>query len=146
MEKTFSMIKPDAVARNLIGHINAKIESVGFKILAMKTIHLSHHQASSFYEVHKERSFFTELVETMTSGMVVVQVLQRKDAVSIYREIMGATNPKEALAGTIRADFGISISQNSIHGSDSLENAKREISFFFSESDLCTPPLNVELS
>ena len=136
MQKTFSIIKPDAVKRNLIGHINQIIESADLKILASKKIHLTKNQAQIFYEVHKERPFFSSLVEYMTSGPIQVQVLEGNNAVSRYRQIMGATNPAEAEEGTIRKLYAESIEANSVHGSDSEENAKVEISFFFSGSEL----------
>ena len=136
MQKTFSIIKPDAVKRNLIGHINQIIESADLKILASKKIHLTKNQAQIFYEVHKERPFFSSLVEYMTSGPIQVQVLEGNNAVSRYRQIMGATNPAEAEEGTIRKLYAESIEANSVHGSDSDENAKIEISFFFSGSEL----------
>ena len=136
MQKTFSIIKPDAVKRNLIGHINQMIESSDLKILASKKIYLTKKQAEIFYEVHKERPFFNSLVEYMTSGPVQVQVLEGEDAVAKYRKIMGATNPAEAEDGTIRKLYAESIEANSVHGSDSEENAKIEISFFFSGSEL----------
>jgi len=136
MQKTFSIIKPDAVKRNLIGHINQMIESSDLKILASKKIYLTKKQAEIFYEVHKERPFFNSLVEYMTSGPVQVQVLEGDDAVAKYRKIMGATNPAEAEEGTIRKLYAESIEANSVHGSDSDENAKIEISFFFSGSEL----------
>lgn len=131
MEKTLSIIKPDAVAKNVIGKIVDRFESNGLRIAAMKKIQLSVSDAGKFYEVHAQRPFFGELVEFMTSGPVVVMVLEGKNAVSKNRELMGATNPKEADAGTIRADFADSIDANAVHGSDSLENAKIEIDFFF---------------
>lgn len=137
MQRTLSIIKPDATARNLTGKINTKFENMGLRIIAQKRIQLTIEQAKKFYEVHKERPFFGELVETMTKGPVVVQVLQGENAVLKNREIMGATNPKEALEGTIRKEFALSIGENSVHGSDSLENAKTEISFFFSEIEIC---------
>jgi nucleoside-diphosphate kinase len=136
MQKTFSIIKPDAVKRNLIGHINQIIESSELKILASKKLYLTKKQAEIFYEVHKERPFFDSLVEYMTSGPVQVQVLEGKNAVANYRKIMGATNPAEAEEGTIRKQYAESIEANSVHGSDSEENAKIEISFFFSGSEL----------
>ena len=136
MQKTFSIIKPDAVKRNLIGHINQMIESSNLKILASKKMYLTIKQAELFYEVHKERPFFNSLVEFMTSGPVQVQVLEGEDAVATYRKIMGATNPAEAEEGTIRKLYAESIEANSVHGSDSDENAKIEISFFFSGSEL----------
>ena len=136
MQKTFSIIKPDAVKRNLIGHINQMIESSDLKILASKKMYLTKNQAEIFYEVHKERPFFNSLIEYMTSGPVQVQVLEGEDAVATYRKIMGATNPAEAEEGTIRKLYAESIEANSVHGSDSEENAKIEISFFFSGSEL----------
>ena len=136
MQKTFSIIKPDAVKRNLIGHINQMIESADLKILASKKIYLTKNQAQIFYQVHKERPFFDSLVNYMTSGPAQVQVLEGEDAVTKYRKIMGATNPDEAEEGTIRKQYGESIEANSVHGSDSEENAKIEISFFFSGSEL----------
>jgi nucleoside-diphosphate kinase len=136
MQKTFSIIKPDAVKRNLIGHINQMIESSDLRILASKKMYLTKYQAEIFYEVHKERPFFNSLVEYMTSGPVQVQVLEGENAVAKYRKIMGATNPAEAEEGTIRKLYAESIEANSVHGSDSEENAKIEISFFFSGSEL----------
>ena len=136
MQKTFSIIKPDAVKRNLIGHINQMIESSDLKILASKKMYLTKKQAEIFYDVHKERPFFSSLVEYMTSGPVQVQVLEGENAVSKYRKIMGATNPAEAENGTIRKLYAESIEANSVHGSDSDENAKIEIGFFFSGSEL----------
>ena len=136
MQKTFSIIKPDAVKRNLIGHINQMIESSDLKILASKKMYLTKKQAEIFYNVHKERPFFNSLVKYMTSGPVQVQVLEGENAVSKYRKIMGATNPEEAENGTIRKLYAESIEANSVHGSDSEENAKIEIQFFFSGSEL----------
>ena len=136
MQKTFSIIKPDAVKRNLIGHINQMIESSDLKILASKKIYLTKNQAEIFYEVHKDRPFFSSLVQYMTSGPVQVQVLEGENAVARYREIMGATNPAEAEDGTIRKLYAESIEANSVHGSDSEENAKIEINFFFSGLEL----------
>ena len=136
MQKTFSIIKPDAVKRNLIGHINQMIENSNLKILASKKMYLTKNQAEIFYEVHKERPFFNSLIEYMTSGPVQVQVLEGEDSVVKYRKIMGATNPAEAEEGTIRKLYAESIEANSVHGSDSEENAKIEISFFFSGSEL----------
>ena len=136
MQETFSIIKPDALKRNLIGHINQMIESADLKILASKKTYLTKNQAQIFYEVHKERPFFDSLVNYMTSGPVQVQVLEGEDAVIKYRKIMGATNPDEAEEGTIRKQYAESIEANSVHGSDSEENAKTEISFFFSGSEL----------
>jgi nucleoside-diphosphate kinase len=131
-QRTFSIIKPDATARNLTGKINAVIEGAGLRIVAQKRMHLSRRQASKFYEVHKDRPFFGELVEYMVSEPVVVQVLEGDNAVAKYREIMGATDPSKADAGTIRKEFALSIGENSVHGSDSPENAAIEIAFFFS--------------
>ena len=136
MDHTFSIIKPDAVRRNLIGHINQIIEKAGLKIIASKKMYLTKQQAETFYSVHKERPFFNSLVEFMTSGPVQVQVLEGSDAVASYRKIMGATNPEEAEEGTIRKLYAESIEANSVHGSDSVENAKIEINFFFSGSEL----------
>ena len=136
MQKTFTIIKPDALKRNLIGHINQIIESSDLKILASKKIYLTKNQAEIFYEVHKDRPFFSSLVEYMTSGPVQVQVLEGKNAVERYRKIMGATNPAEAEDGTIRKLYAESIEANSVHGSDSEENANIEINFFFSGLEL----------
>lgn len=137
MEQTLSIIKPDAVKKGVIGSIIARFESNGLRIAAMKKLKLSKQDAQQFYAVHKERPFFDGLVEFMTSGPVVVMVLEGQNAVSKNRELMGATNPKEAAAVTIRADFADSIEANAVHGSDSLENAKIEISFFFSNREIC---------
>jgi len=131
MERTLSIIKPDAVAKNVIGKIVDRFESNGLRIAGMKKIQMSAADAGKFYEVHAQRPFFGELVEFMTSGPVVVMVLVGEDAVAKNRKLMGATNPKEADAGSIRADFAQSIDANAVHGSDSLENAKNEIDFFF---------------
>ncbi len=136
MQKTFSIIKPDAVARNLIGKINSTIEGNDLKIIAQKMIHMSKEQAENFYAVHKERPFYNDLVNFMTSGPVVVQVLYGNDAVNKYREIMGATNYKNAEPGTIRAMFATAIQENCVHGSDSNENAEIEISQFFNNSEI----------
>jgi len=136
LEKTLSIIKPDAVAKNVIGKIVDRFESNGLRIAAMKKIQLSVSDASKFYEVHAQRPFFNELVEFMTSGPVVVMVLEGKNAVAKNRELMGATNPKEADAGTIRADIADSIDANAVHGSDSLENAITEINFFFAQREI----------
>lgn len=135
-QKTLSIIKPDATRRNLTGAINAKIEESGLRIIAQKRMQLTQAQAEKFYEVHKERPFYGELVEFMISGPVVVQALEGDDAVAKYREIMGDTNPSNAAAGTIRAEYAESIGANSVHGSDSEENAAREIGFFFSDIEL----------
>ncbi len=133
IERTISIIKPDAVAKNVIGQIYSRFESNGLKIVAAQMKQLSQADAEGFYAVHKERPFFADLVAFMTSGPVMIQVLEGENAVAKNRELMGATNPKEAAAGTIRADFADSIDANAVHGSDSLENAKIEIDFFFPE-------------
>ena len=135
-QRTFSIIKPDATRRNLTGAINAKIEASGLRIIAQKRIHMTEDQAGSFYAVHKERPFYGELVEFMTSGPVVVKVLEGDDAVASYRAVMGATNPADADEGTIRKEFAESIEANSVHGSDSLENAAIEIAHFFTEDEI----------
>ncbi|WP_144687369.1 nucleoside-diphosphate kinase [Campylobacter jejuni] len=137
MEKTLSIIKPDAVKKGVIGKILDRFESNGLRIAAMKKVQLSKEQAENFYAVHKERPFFKDLVEFMISGPVVVSVLEGEGAVLKNRDLMGATNPKEAKAGTIRADFAKSIDANAVHGSDSLENAKIEIDFFFKPNEIC---------
>ena len=136
IEQTLSIIKPDATKRNLTGKINSKLEDSGLKIIAQKRILLSKTQAEDFYKVHQERPFYNDLVKFMISGPVVVQVLEGENAVSKNREVMGATNPDEAEDGTIRREFAVSLEANSVHGSDSLENAKIEISFFFSKIEL----------
>ncbi|MDR0288696.1 MAG: nucleoside-diphosphate kinase [Rickettsiales bacterium] len=136
IEKTLSILKPDAVRNNIIGNINSYIEKSGLKIIVQKMMLLTRRQAELFYEIHKDRPFFGELVEFMTSGSVIVQVLIGENAVSKYRQIMGATDPKQADKGTIRGDFADDISENRVHGSDSLENARREIAFFFAECEL----------
>ena len=133
MERTLSIIKPDGVKRNLIGKILTRFEDQGLKIVAAKTMTLSKELAGSFYEIHRSRPFFNDLVQFMTSGPVFISVLEGPEAVAKNREIMGATNPKDAAAGTIRADFAESIDANTVHGSDSLENARNEIAFFFPE-------------
>lgn len=136
IERTLSIIKPDATRRNLTGKINAMIEDAGLRIVAQKRLRLTREQAEGFYAVHKERAFFGELVEFMISGPVVVQVLEGEDAVAKYREVMGATNPANADEGTIRRSYAESIEANSVHGSDSLENAAIEVSFFFSQIEI----------
>ena len=136
IEQTLSIIKPDATSRNITGQVNSMIEKSGLKIIGQKRIKLTKETAGKFYEVHKERPFFKDLVSFMVSGPVIVQVLQGKNAVALYRKVMGATNPQEAEAGTIRKEFALSIEANSVHGSDSIENAKKEISFFFSETEI----------
>ena len=136
IEQTLSIIKPDATSRNITGQVNSIIENSGLKIIGQKRIKLTEETAGKFYEVHKERPFFQDLVSFMVSGSVIVQVLQGENAVSLYRKVMGATNPQEAEVGTIRKEFALSIEANSVHGSDSIENAKKEISFFFSETEI----------
>lgn len=136
VEQTLSIIKPDATNRNITGKINAKFEEGGLRIVAQKRIHMSKEQAGEFYAVHKDRPFFDELTSFMSSAPVVVQVLEGDNAVARNREIMGATNPAEAEPGTIRAEFAESIGENSVHGSDSLENAKIEIDFFFKPEEI----------
>ena len=136
VERTFSILKPDATERNLTGAINAVIEKSGLRIVAQKRIRMTRREAETFYAVHKERPFFGELVQFMTSGPVVVQVLEGNNAVAKYREIMGATNPAQAAEGTIRKQFAKSLGENSVHGSDSPENAKIEIAQFFSGNEI----------
>jgi nucleoside-diphosphate kinase len=138
VERTLSIIKPDAVAKNVIGEIIARFEQAGLKITALKLQQLTKEQAQGFYAEHKARPFFADLVEFMTSGPVVVQVLEGEGAIAKNRDLMGATNPQEAEAGTIRADFAQSIDANAVHGSDSAESAAREISYFFDAADLCS--------
>ena len=135
-ERTLSIIKPDATKRNLTGLINAKFESAGLKIIAQKRLQLTRSMAEKFYEIHKDRPFFNDLVDFMISGPVVVQVLEGDNAVKLNRDVMGATNPDDAEEGTIRKEFAESIEANSVHGSDSLENAQNEISFFFANIEL----------
>ena len=135
-ERTFSIIKPDAVERNKIGEITAMLENAGLRVVASKRLKLDQAKASQFYEVHKERPFFQSLCDFMCSGPIVVQVLEGEDAVKRNREIMGATNPEEAAEGTIRKKYALSLEKNSVHGSDSLENAKIEINHFFSEEEI----------
>lgn len=137
MEQTLSIIKPDAVQKGVIGKIIDRFESNGLKIAAAKKIQLTRQDAQNFYAVHKERPFFKDLVDFMVSGPVVVMVLEGNNAVTKNRELMGATNPKEAKAGTIRADFAQSIDANAVHGSDSIENAKIEVAFFFGTREIC---------
>jgi nucleoside-diphosphate kinase len=136
IERTLSIIKPDATERNLTGKINAMFEETGLRIIAQRRIRLSRDQAESFYEVHNERSFFSELVDYMISGPIVAQVLEGNDAVTAHRKIMGATNPSQADVGTVRKEFALNVQENSVHGSDSVENAAKEISFFFSDADI----------
>jgi nucleoside-diphosphate kinase len=137
IERTFSIVKPDAVAKNVIGQIYNRFETAGLKIVAAKMLHLSKEQAEGFYAEHSARPFFGALVEFMTSGPVMVQVLEGENAVLKNREIMGATNPAEALAGTLRADYANSIDENACHGSDAVESAAREIAYFFSDAEIC---------
>lgn len=137
IERTFSIVKPDAVGKNLIGQIYSRFETSGLKIVAAKMLHLTQEQAEGFYAEHKGRPFYEALVEFMTSGPVMVQVLEGENAVIKNRQLMGATNPEEALAGTIRADFAESMRVNSCHGSDAVESAAREITYFFTDDELC---------
>lgn len=137
VERTLSIIKPDAVAKNIIGKIYSRFEGNGLKIVAAKMKHLTREEAEGFYAVHKERPFFADLVKCMTSGPVMIQVLEGENAVAKNRELMGATNPKEAAPGTIRADFASSIDANAVHGSDSLANAAIEVAYFFGEQEIC---------
>jgi nucleoside-diphosphate kinase len=137
LERTLSIIKPDGVEKNLIGQVYARFEKAGLRIVAARMRHLTLTEAEGFYAVHRERGFFNDLCKYMTSGPVVVSVLEGENAVAAHREIMGATDPKKAAPGTIRADFASSIEENVAHGSDSLENATREISYFFAETELC---------
>jgi len=136
IERTFSILKPDATARNLTGAINAIVEKAGLRIIAQKRVRISREQAEKFYAVHRERPFFGELVEFMTSGPVVVQVLEGENAIAKYREVMGATDPAKAAAGTIRKTHAKSIGENSVHGSDAADTAAREIAQFFSENEM----------
>ncbi|HEY0681094.1 MAG TPA: nucleoside-diphosphate kinase [Steroidobacter sp.] len=137
VERTFSIVKPDGVQKNVIGEVYRRFEQAGLKIIAAKMIQLTQAQAEGFYAVHKERPFFKDLVKYMISGPVVVQVLEGENAVAKNRELMGATDPKKADKGTIRADLATSIEENTVHGSDSLDNAKIEIAYFFATSELC---------
>jgi len=136
LERTFSIVKPDATARNLTGKIIAKLEDAGLRVVASKRIHMSEDQAKGFYAVHAERPFYNDLVSFMTSGPVVVQVLEGENAIAKNREVMGATNPEEAAAGTIRAEFAENIERNSVHGSDGPDTAKDEIGFFFNADEI----------
>jgi nucleoside-diphosphate kinase len=137
LERTLSIVKPDGVSRNLIGDVYLRFERAGLRIVAARMLHLSQCQAEGFYAVHRERPFFRDLCTYMTSGPVMVQVLEGESAVTRHREIMGATDPKKAAPGTIRADLATSIEENVVHGSDSVENAAREIAYFFAETSLC---------
>ncbi|EGQ9767426.1 nucleoside-diphosphate kinase [Vibrio alginolyticus] len=136
LERTFSIIKPDAVERNLIGEIYNRIEKTGLRIIAAKMVHLTEDQASGFYAEHEGKEFFPPLKEFMTSGPIMVQVLEGENAIARYRELMGKTNPEDAACGTLRADYALSMRHNSVHGSDSPESAAREIEFFFPESEV----------
>ncbi|MEJ2508952.1 MAG: nucleoside-diphosphate kinase [Gammaproteobacteria bacterium] len=137
IERTLSIIKPDGVAKNIIGEIYTRFEKAGLKIVAARMLHLSREQAEGFYAVHKERPFFKDLVEFMTSGPVMVQALEGEDAIAKNRELMGATNPKDAAPGTIRADFAKTVDENVVHGSDGPDTAATEIAFFFKDEELC---------
>ena len=135
-EQTLSIIKPDVTSRNITGKVNSLIEKSGLKIIGQKRIKLTKETAGKFYEVHKDRPFYQDLISFMVSGPVIVQVLQGDNAVALYRKVMGSTNPEEAEVGTIRKEFALSIEANSVHGSDSIENARKEIAFFFSETEI----------
>ncbi len=137
LERTLSILKPDAVAKNVIGPVITRIEGAGLKVIAARMTHLTQTEAEGFYAVHRARPFFGDLVRFMISGPVMVMALEGENAVASYRDIMGATDPKKATAGTIRADFADSIDENAVHGSDSLENAKNEIAYFFRSVELC---------
>lgn len=137
VERTLSIIKPDAVAKNVIGEIYSRFEKAGLNIVGARMMHLSDEQAGEFYSVHKERPFYGDLVSFMTSGPVIVQVLEGENAIAAHRDVMGATNPAEAAAGTIRADFASSIDENACHGSDAPETAAQEIEFFFGSDGVC---------
>jgi nucleoside-diphosphate kinase len=146
VERTLSIIKPDAVAKSVIGQINARFEKAGLRIVASKMMHLTQKQAQEFYSVHKERPFFNALVNFMSSGPVLAQVLEGTNAISKNREVMGATNPKDAAAGTIRADFAESIDHNAVHGSDAPETATQEVAFFFKPEEIVTYVKATELA
>ena len=137
IERTFSIVKPDGVEKNLIGEVYRRFEQAGLRIIASRMLHLTREQAEEFYAVHKERPFYNDLVAYMTSGPVVVQTLEGEDAIQRNREIMGATNPADAEPGTIRADFAASIEENVVHGSDGADTARDEINFFFAEDEIC---------
>ena len=136
-ERTLSIVKPDGVAKNIIGKIYSRFENAGLSIIAAKMLHLSKEQAGEFYAVHKERPFYNDLIEFMTSGPVMVQALEGENAINKNREVMGATNPKDAAAGTIRADFAETVDENVVHGSDGPDTAKAEIAFFFQDNEIC---------
>lgn len=137
LERTLSIIKPDGVAKNIIGEVYSRFEKAGLKIVAARMLHLSEAQAQEFYAVHKERPFYNDLVQFMISGPVMVQVLEGENAIAKHREVMGATNPKDAAPGTIRADFAETVDENVVHGSDAAETAKNEIAFFFKDNEIC---------
>ena len=137
IDRTLSIIKPDGVEKNIIGEIYRRFEAAGLQVIAARMMHLDQAQAGAFYAVHRERPFYSDLVSYMTSGPVMVQALEGEDAIARHREIMGATNPAEAAAGTIRADFAASIEENVVHGSDAAETARTEIAFFFSDDQIC---------
>lgn len=137
VQRTFSIIKPDAVAKNVVGEITSRFEKAGLRVVASKMVQLSECEAGGFYAEHKERPFYKDLVSFMTSGPVIVQVLEGENAIAANRELMGATNPKEAAPGTIRADFAVSIDENAVHGSDSEAAAAREIAYFFAATEVC---------
>ena len=137
LERTLSIIKPDAVGKNVIGEIYRRFEGGGLRIVAAKMLHLTREQAQAFYAVHKERPFYNDLVEFMTSGPVMVQVLEGEEAISKNREIMGATNPQDAASGTIRADFAETVDENAVHGSDGPDTARTEVAFFFEPDEIC---------
>lgn len=137
IERTFSIVKPDAVKRDLIGAIYQRFENAGLKIVAAKMVHMNAEKAQGFYAEHEEKPFFDDLVAFMTSGPVMVQVLEGENAIFRYRELMGKTNPEEAACGTIRSDFALSLRHNSVHGSDSTESAAREIAYFFADDEIC---------
>jgi len=137
VERTLSIIKPDAVAKNVIGEVYSRFEKAGLRIIAARMLHLSREQAQEFYAVHRERGFYNDLVEFMTSGPVMVQVLEGENAIAKNREVMGATNPKDAAPGTIRADFAQTVDENAVHGSDGSDTAKAEVAFFFKPEEIC---------
>jgi len=137
IERTLSIIKPDAVAKNIIGEIYSRFEKAGLRIVAAKMLHLSREKAEGFYAVHKERPFFKDLVDFMTSGPVMVQVLEGENAIQVNRDLMGATNPQQAAAGTIRADFAETVDENAVHGSDGADTAAVEIAYFFGDDGVC---------
>jgi len=146
VERTLSIIKPDAIAKHLIGEINRRFEKAGLQIVAAKMLHLTKKQAQEFYAIHQERPFFNALVNFMSSGPVLVQVLEGENAIALNRQVMGATNPKEATAGTIRADLADSIDHNAVHGSDAAETAQQEIAFFFRPEEIVTYVKTAELA